>query len=705
MAFRNAFASVVFGYFLACLGAANLHAAEPAALTQAVLAGDAAQVRAALAGGASPGAVDPEVGHSALHLAVAEGGPRDATILDLLLARKPDLDAEDAQSKTTPLTAAMVVAQQGPFASIERSKATVLVERLLKAGASATRATSGGDTPLLVAVGANNLEVVKLLLARGANPALRTGGKASALQLANASGRSKEMLDTLRAAAPPVVAARGAGADASPDEAETAPVPEKSSVSGWFIGGAAIAAAGVIAALVANQKRKNATNQAQQQAQAPAPVAPSPQPPVFVAPQPAPQPAAAPAPQPVPPPAPQPVAPPPQPQPPGAGVAPSFTPSPQPAASQIQIVQAAFFPPVPQFGQNYSVRVTVKNVGGSVLDGSYLTITSDRRRIMSPQINFAIAPQQLVEIESPGYLFDGQDSVLTLAAIGMIAPNRMISGINYQSYNSLGTITLPALAQPVAFVPPTADGTARLQFTNQALMSPAGDAVFATQPINVGKSFAIRVVLQNTSNLPLPAAIWGVLEGDRLLYAERRSFAPNAGGIVLSTPILYDGNPRQFTIFAVGSGISGDVQGASVRTAPGVYMQGVGASASIPAGGPLPPNDRPAFSQAVDGCLQMNMQSSDGCPAPWYFGIQVINKCSDRRLIETCTLRDRWGQCTGSVLLPGGSTAAPSCGQPGANGYRVRSAAPAVQNGVVGYPLPPLLYGPSMESRRGWPGY
>ena len=105
MAFRNVFAFAAFGFFLAYPGVAPLHAAEPAALTQAVLAGDAAQVRAALAAGGSPGAVDPEVGHSVLYLAVAEGGPRDAAILDLLLARKPDLDAEDAQSKSTPLTA------------------------------------------------------------------------------------------------------------------------------------------------------------------------------------------------------------------------------------------------------------------------------------------------------------------------------------------------------------------------------------------------------------------------------------------------------------------------------------------------------------------------------------------------------------------------------------------------------------------------
>ena len=222
----QAFATIIAAAMLSCALSTSVYAAEPGALMQGVLAGDAGQVRAALAAGGSPAALDPAAGHSALYVAVAEGGPRNAAILDLLLARKPDLDAEDAQSGATPLMAAMVVTRQGPFAALERAKANVLVERLLKAGASATRAVSGGDTPLLVAVGMNNLDAVKLLLARGANPALRTGGKASALQLARAGGRSQEMLDALRSAAPAVVSARGAGGDTvSPDDAETAPVP------------------------------------------------------------------------------------------------------------------------------------------------------------------------------------------------------------------------------------------------------------------------------------------------------------------------------------------------------------------------------------------------------------------------------------------------------------------------------------------------
>lgn len=281
MNYRARFAAALAALLLGWAVSAAAQLAEPGALAQAVLAGDPADVRAALAAGASPSAVDPVIGHSALHLAVAEGGPRDAAILGLLLARKPDLDAEDTQAMATPLMTALVVTQQGPFASIERSKATVLVDRLLKAGANPNRAASGGDSPLLVAVGMNNLEAVKLLLARGANPAARNGGKASALQLARSSGRSAEMLEALRAAAPPVVAARGAGA--TTEDAETAPVTESSSVSGWLIGGAAVAAAGVIAALVANQQRKrNAANQGQpqQMAAAPAPVpAPTPVPP------------------------------------------------------------------------------------------------------------------------------------------------------------------------------------------------------------------------------------------------------------------------------------------------------------------------------------------------------------------------------------------------------------------------------------------
>lgn len=722
MAFRNAFASAAFGFFLACPGVAPLHAAEPAALTQAVLAGDAAQVRAALAAGGSPGTVDPEVGHSALYLAVAEGGPRDAAILDLLLARKPDLDAEDAQSKTTPLTAAMVVTQQGPFASIERSKATVLVERLLKAGASATRATSGGDTPLLVAVGANNLEVVKLLLARGANPSLRTGGKASVLQLANASGRSKEMLDALRAAAPPVVAARGAGADApSPEDAENAPVPEKSSISGWFIGGAAIAAAGVIAALVANQKRKNAANQTQQQAAAPQPI-PQPQPVPQPIPQPTPQPVPQPTPQPIPQPVPQPV---PQPQPipaPVGGPVPQFVPATMSSVPQLQIVGASFFPPVPQFGQPYAVRISLKNTSGTIFDGSDWRITSNaRNRQIGPNIRISVGAFQQVEFESPGFLFDGRDSRLTITSAGQVSDSRMVPGVSYAAQISQGTLTLPPPSGPVPPAQPPGDPTVRLKVTGVKLVPQSGQAqdlvgsrydssfrlvnyntpaVFP--PGTAGQTFVLSTVLRNESTLVLGAALWGVLDGDRLLYAERLNIGPSGAVTVNSAPLLYDGNPKTLTVFATGAGVAGEVNGASVRTAPDILLQPVRFQESLPRG-PLQPNDRPVFTQTVDACLQVSAQSSDACPAPWYFGVQVANKCNDRRLIETCSLRDGWGQCITTLVQAGGVVNTPSCGQPGASGYRIRSAEPALQNGVVVYALPPMLYGPSMQSRPGWP--
>jgi hypothetical protein len=69
--------------------------------------------------------------------------------------------------------------QQGAYTLLVRPPPRALLTLL-------TDAPPGGGpyTPLLVAVGMNNLDAVKLLLARGANPALRTGGKANALQLA-----------------------------------------------------------------------------------------------------------------------------------------------------------------------------------------------------------------------------------------------------------------------------------------------------------------------------------------------------------------------------------------------------------------------------------------------------------------------------------------------------------------------------------------
>ena len=212
----------------------------------------------------------------------------------------------------------------------------------------------------------------------------------------------------------------------------------------------------------------------------------------------------------------------------------------------------------------------------------------------------------------------------------------------------------------------------------------------------------LSTVLRNESTFVLGAALWGVLDGDRVLYAERLNIGPSGTVTVNSAPLLYDGNPKTLTVFATGAGVAGDVHGASVRTAPDILLQPVQFQESLPHG-PLQPNNRPSFTQTVDACLQVSAQSSDACPAPWYFGMQVANKCNDRRLIETCSLRDGWGQCVTTLVPAGGTINTPSCGQPGASGYRIRSAEPTLQNGVVVYPLPPLLYGPSMESRPGWP--
>ena len=723
---RARFAAALAALLLGWAVSAAAQQAEPGALAQAVLAGDPADVRAALATGASPSAVDPVIGHSALHLAVAEGGPRDAAILDLLLARKPDLDAEDTQAKATPLMAALVVTQQGPFAALERSKVTVLVDRLLKAGANPNRAASSGDSPLLVAVGMNNLEAVKLLLARGANPAARNGGKASALQLARSSGRSADMLEALRAAAPPVVAARGAGASA--EDAEAAPVTESSSVSGWLIGGAAVAAAGVLAALVANQQRKkNATNQAQQQqmaaapAPAPAPApSPVPAPPGIQPPQPAPGPVPAPAPTPSPAPTPiSPITPVPAPTPVAGNpffspIAPvAGTPSPEP----LQLLGATFNPPVPVFGQPYSVYVTFKNNTANIYDGSMWYIESDRRVRLGPQNNFTVAPYQQVTVESPGLLFDGRDQVLTVTGYGQIASTRMVNGVTYRMFPSRGMLKLPATPVPVP--PPAAapDPTRRLSFAVSRLVMTGGQVVAngGVFPAgSVGQTYVVQATVSNNSPFALPGAVWGVLDGDRLVYAERLSVNPGAGLQLTSTPITYDGNARMLTLFASGNGIAGDLHGASVRTAVDIALlpmpvqatpmpSRVGIPEAPPQQAPLQISGRPSFTQTVDTCVQVTGVATDACPGPWYFALTVTNRCTDRRFVEICTLRDAWGQCVANLVAPGAGMNGPSCGQPVASGYRVRSAAPVVQNGVLSYPLQPLLYGPSMESRPGWP--
>lgn len=105
--------------------------AQPAMspLVASILAQDLEGMRAALDAGASANALDPELQRAPLHIAVSPGSPRAPAVVDLLVSRGADLNAEDAKTKLTPLMAASIVVDtSGPFAVLEMQKSKLLVE-------------------------------------------------------------------------------------------------------------------------------------------------------------------------------------------------------------------------------------------------------------------------------------------------------------------------------------------------------------------------------------------------------------------------------------------------------------------------------------------------------------------------------------------------------------------------------------------------
>lgn len=254
-------------------------------LAASILSEDIDGTRAALDAGESPNAPDPELQRVPLQIAVSPGSPRAPAIVELLVSRGADLNAEDARTGLTPLMAASIVVETaGPFAVLEFQKSKFIVERLLNLGADPARASQAGETPLLVAVSAGNLEVLRLLIARGARP--DQAGTKGETPLARATKLKRmDMSSALLAAGatplPPQVAARGgftvpetAAADTAAAAAEGAGA-SSSGISGWLIGGLAVAAGVVAAAVAANnaKKRQNAANTAQATAPVPAPIA------------------------------------------------------------------------------------------------------------------------------------------------------------------------------------------------------------------------------------------------------------------------------------------------------------------------------------------------------------------------------------------------------------------------------------------------
>jgi ankyrin repeat protein len=96
----------------------------------------------------------------------------DVQSIRALCARGADPEQPSGGNDWTPLLHAVHKNQPGSVAA------------LLDAGATPDRATGSGMTPLMMAAGYGSSEVVKVLLAHGANPAIRDADGAAAVDYA-----------------------------------------------------------------------------------------------------------------------------------------------------------------------------------------------------------------------------------------------------------------------------------------------------------------------------------------------------------------------------------------------------------------------------------------------------------------------------------------------------------------------------------------
>jgi ankyrin repeat protein len=170
------------------LSAAHLAAQAPPSLTpselalhQAAYAGKLDEVRRLVSEGTSVDATDPE-SHTPLMWAAFNG---HRAVVDLLLEKGAEVDAKDESGRT-----ALLYASSGSFAET--------VELLLKKGAAVnTQGTLEGFTALMTAAAEGQVKVVRLLLAHGADPALKDADGDTAESFALQKGHS-DVVELLR---------------------------------------------------------------------------------------------------------------------------------------------------------------------------------------------------------------------------------------------------------------------------------------------------------------------------------------------------------------------------------------------------------------------------------------------------------------------------------------------------------------------------
>jgi ankyrin repeat protein len=142
-------------------GNAHLSADEKALIKAAKETGDAAEVRRLLAAGVG---VDTRDGHNMpsdqtpLMLAAKNGF---LEIVGILLAAGASVSAIDKRSGE-------IEGDRQPLHYAVMGQNRAVVEAILNSGADVNALTSGGDTPLNTAIGRGNLELIRLLVERGA---------------------------------------------------------------------------------------------------------------------------------------------------------------------------------------------------------------------------------------------------------------------------------------------------------------------------------------------------------------------------------------------------------------------------------------------------------------------------------------------------------------------------------------------------------
>jgi hypothetical protein len=147
--------------------ACHLAASSPAAATASH--GDVAAMKRMLDAGLDPNARDA-AGYTPLIAAAREG---NVAMIRLLTSRGAGPNLPDAAVNSwTPLLHAVHKAQPRSIAA------------LLDAGANTNGADSYGQTPLMMAAGYGYTDIVKILLARGANPRLPMRDGVTAIDLA-----------------------------------------------------------------------------------------------------------------------------------------------------------------------------------------------------------------------------------------------------------------------------------------------------------------------------------------------------------------------------------------------------------------------------------------------------------------------------------------------------------------------------------------